>query len=88
MRHEPTSSGSRATHAPLTWKRVDPERAYAAWQRQFIRQLARHLPDVSQYQLLATAHTWAHQFDEIEPEEAADISAMWWYSPVRASRLS
>jgi len=88
--YNPSASSTvrRTERAPVPrpWDHPDPEHRYGQWQRRFMRRLGLRLPDVSHHQLQAAAHTWSHHFDQIEPEEAAEIAAMWWQAPATSAR--
>jgi hypothetical protein len=77
---QPQPSGKAGGLAPLQegWDYDEEERLYAEWLHRFVERLSRRLPDEPAHFILAAADSWAHHFDQIEPEEAAEIAAMWW----------
>lgn len=76
----PQHATSRAEHA----RAIPPsgydeeEQAYADWARRFVRRLRQRLPDEGPHRLEAALAQWAHHYQRLSPEEAAEVAAMWW----------
>jgi hypothetical protein len=74
---QPEHQGKAAVSPHGSWCNAEPERIHVRWLHRFVARLSRRLPDEPAHRILAATDEWAHHFDEMEPEEAAEITAMW-----------